>query len=182
MGFWSLFPVLVIVMTSFKPNLAGLAGGNPFFFPIRVENYVNVWRHTDFFNYLLNTLLISLSSCAISVVLGLPAAYALARFRFRGRMLVAQWLLSIRLAPPIAFVVPFFMMFKTLRLLDTPITLILIYSTFLLPFSIWMLCSYIREIPVESEEAAFIDGLSHIGVLRMVVLPQILPAIGRYPF
>ena len=175
---WTIFPLLFTIITSFKPNLAGLSEGNPFIFPPNLDNYINVWQQTDFLRYLLNSLLVSICACTISIVMGLLAAYALARLLFKGRSFWAQGFLSIRLAPPIAFVVPFFMMFKTLRLLDTPVALILVYTVFLLPFSIWMFSAYISKIPLEAEEAALVDGYTRLGALFKVVLPQLWPAVG----
>lgn len=175
---WTIFPLVFTLITSFKPNLAGLSEGNPFIFPPRLDNYIKVWQQTDFLRYLFNSSLISISACAVSILMGLPAAYALSRMQFKGRSFWAQGFLSVRLAPPIAFVVPFFMMFKTLRLLDTHLALILVYTVFLLPFSIWMFSSYIRQIPIEAEEAALVDGYTRFGALFKVVAPQVLPAIG----
>ena len=175
---WTIFPLLFTIITSFKPDLAGLSEGNPFIFTPRMDNYFRVWRQTDFLRYLFNSTLISISACAVSILMGLPAAYALSRMRFRGRRFWAQGFLSVRLAPPVAFVVPFFMMFKTLRLLDTHLALILVYTLFLLPFSIWMFSAYIRQIPIEAEEAALVDGYTRFGALFKVVLPQIRPIVG----
>lgn len=175
---WTIFPLLFTIITSFKPNLAGLSEGNPFLFPPRIDNYIKVWRQTDFLGYLFNSIFISICASTISIIMGLLPAYALSRLQFKGRRFWAQGFLSVRLAPPIAFVVPFFMMFKTLRLLDTPMALILVYTVFLLPFSIWMFGAYIGKIPIEAEEAALVDGYTRFGALFKVVLPQLWPVVG----
>ena len=175
---WSLFPIVWVVRTSLGPDAAPMGADNPFDFNPRFDNYYNVWAHTNFRDYLTNTVTISVTATFLSILLGVTAAYSLARFRFRGNKLLSQWILSIRLAPAIAFVVPFFIIFKTLELLDTPIALIIIYTAFLLPFSIWLLASFIREVPAEAEQAALVDGCDRLQVLRRIVLPQIWPAIG----
>ncbi|MDY6833689.1 MAG: carbohydrate ABC transporter permease [Chloroflexota bacterium] len=175
---WSLFPIIWVVRTSLGPDAAPMGADNPFDFNPRFDNYYNVWAHTNFRDALTNTVTISVTATFLSTLLGVTAAYSLARFRFRGNKPLLQWILSIRLAPAIAFVVPFFIIFKTLELLDTPIALIITYTAFLLPFSIWLLASFIREVPMEAEQAALVDGCDHLQVLRRIVLPQIWPAIG----
>lgn len=177
LSLWSLFPILFVIITSFRPDLAGLASGNPFFFTPCLTNYINVIWHTDFFNYLSNTLVVSITASVVSVVSGLSAGYALARFKFKGSRIVAQGFLMVRLVPPITVVIPFFLMFSTLQLLDTSLGLILVYTVFLLPFSIWLFSSHIREVPVQSEEAAMADGLTRFEALCRVLIPQIRQAV-----
>lgn len=175
---WSLFPVLWVLTASFRPNLGALAGDNPFAFTPSLDNYRLVLLKSTFPACFKNTLIISISATLLSIILGVPAGYGLARFRFLGRRFLSRWVLAIRLVPPIAFVVPFFIMFKALELLDARITLISIYTAFLLPFSIWLFNSFVREIPIEAEEAALVDGCTRFGALFRVVLPRLWPAIG----
>jgi multiple sugar transport system permease protein len=175
---WSLLPVAWVVVVSLKPNLGALSGDNPFDFTPRLDNYVSVLTDTAFPRYFLNTLKTSLASTVFSLLFGLSAAYGLARFRFRANAGLLQWFLSVRLVPTIAFVVPFFILFKTLQLLDTSLGLIIVYTAFLLPFSIWLLTSFIKEVPVEAEEASLVDGCNRLQSLWRVLLPQIWPAIG----
>ena len=174
---WSLFPVAWVVMTSLRPNEGAMTGDTPFDFVPGLSNYVNVWNNTNFFRCFFNTLLTAVVSTALSLVLGLPASYAMARFHFRANTGLSQWILSIRLAPPMAFVVPLFIIYRTLHLLDSRPGLITVYTAFLLPFSIWLLASFIREIPQEAEEAALVDGYNRWQVLWKVLVPQIWPAI-----
>ena len=175
---WTLVPLLVMVSTSLGPNLAPLTGGSPILSSVSLSNYSGAWNKTEMPLYLRNTVIISVTSTFLSIVFGVPAAYAFARFRFRGSGLLSRWILSMRLLPPIGFVVPFFVMFATLHLLGTHIALIIVYTAFLLPFSIWLLTSFIREVPPEAEESAQVDGLSRLQVVYKVILPQIWPAIG----
>lgn len=174
---WSLFPIVIILVTSFRPNLAGLSAQHPFWFSGNLANYQTVIWQTPFLRYLGNSLVVSLVTALVTLVFGLPAGYALARFDFAGCRWVARGFLAVRLAPPIAFVTPFFMLFAALDLLDTPLALILVYTLFLLPFSIWLFSACIKEIPVEAEEAAMVDGLTRLAALGRVVIPQILPAL-----
>lgn len=170
--------MLWILTASFRPNLGALSGDSPLAFSPSLDNYRMVLQNSTFPACFKNTLIISVSATLLSLVLGVPAGYGLARFRFFGSRLLSRWVLAVRLVPPIAFVVPFFVMFKALELLDTRITLISIYTAFLLPFSIWLFNSFVREIPIEAEEAALVDGCTRLGALFRVVLPRLWPAIG----
>lgn len=175
---WSLLPLVVMISTSLGPNLAPLSSDSPFASSVSLDNYQYVWNQTAIPTYLRNTVIISVSATFLSLAFGIPAAYAFARFRFRGSGGIARWILSMRMMPLIAFIVPFFFMFATFHLLDTHLSLIIVYTAFLLPFSIWLLTSFIREVPVEAEEAAQVDGLTRLQVVYKVILPQIWPAIG----
>lgn len=124
----------------------------------------------------LDSLLIALSSTFSAVLLGSIAAYSLTRFKTGGRNL-PLWILSNYMLPPIAFVIPFFVLFKTFRLIDTHVGLILAYLTFNLPFSIWVLKGFFSKIPAELDECAMIDGASRITILFRVVLPLAAPGI-----
>ncbi len=174
---WSLFPLFWLAITALRPNLGPLQMGNPFVFSPSLDNFCSVLSGKNLLPYFLNSLIIGLVATFLSLFFGVLAAYGLARFNFRGRRLALQWILSIRLLPPIGFVVPLFIMFKALNMLDTPATLIIVYTAFLLPFSIWMLTTTIQEIPKESEEAALLDGNNHFQVLIKIVLPSLWPAM-----
>jgi multiple sugar transport system permease protein len=175
---WSLFPLIVTISTSLGPNLVPLAAGSPFFTSVTVDNYVHAFQNKKMVFYLGNTAIISVTATVLSVVCSVSAAYAFARFKFRGSGILSRWILSMRLIPSITFLTPFFIMFVTLNLINTHMSLIIVYTAFLLPFSIWILTSFIHEIPPEAEEAAQVDGLTRFQVLYKIILPQIWPAIG----
>jgi multiple sugar transport system permease protein len=117
----------------------------------------------------------SLSTIAV-MLLGMLAAYSMARFKTGGRNL-AFWILSQRMLPPIAIIFLLFLMMRTIRWIDTYRVMILFYTTFNLPFVIWMLRSYFLEVPVEVEESALVDGCSRIGALFRIVLPMTMPGL-----
>ena len=175
---WTLFPLFVMISTSLGPNLAPLSSDRPVLSSVSPDNYIHAWNETNIPLYLRNTVIVSITSTFLSLAFGVPAAYAFARFRFRGSRFLSRWILSIRLLPPIAFIVPFFVMFASFHLLHKYSSLIIVYTTFLLPFSIWLLASFIHEVPFEAEEAAQVDGLSRLQVVYKIILPQIWPAIG----
>jgi multiple sugar transport system permease protein len=122
-------------------------------------------------HYFMNTLIVSLMSTAIALIVGTLAAYGLARFKFKGSRSIAFYILSALFAPPAAYVIPIFLLMKSIGLLDTQLGLALIYLTFNIPFTTWLMRGIIKEVPIEIEEAAMIDGCSRIGVLGKITLP-----------
>jgi len=173
---WTLFPILWIFLTSLKTTQQINAIPPLFVFKPTFENYVHVFSGKTM-TALQNSLIISCSTVVLGIVVGLPAAYVLARARFKARGQVNFWILSMRMAPPFAFIVPYYLTFRFLGLLDTHLALILINLTFSLPFAVWMLESVISDLPAEIEEAALIDGCSRFGVIRQIVVPLTAPSI-----
>jgi len=131
----------------------------------------------DFPLFFLNSMIISFGAVALSVVAGIPAAYALARFSFPFKNGLAFVLMSFRFVPFIAFVIPLYLLYQRLGLYNTHAGLIFAYQLITLPFTIWMLRSFFMEIPTEIQEAAKIDGCSWFGVLTRVILPLSLPGV-----
>jgi multiple sugar transport system permease protein len=128
---------------------------------------------------LINSTFISTTAALLAVLLGAPAAYAIARFRFqrwRNRD-ITVWFLSQRVLPPVATVVPFYLIMRSLNLLDTHLALILINATFVLPFVVVILRQTFLDLPIELEEAALIDGAGHLGAFLRVALPLAAPSM-----
>ena len=173
---WTLFPIIWIFLTSLKTTQQVNTMPPLFIFKPTFDAYVELFSGKAM-DALLNSFIISSSSVIIGIVVGLPAAYVLARARFRARDQVNFYILSMRMAPPFAFLIPYYLTFRFLHLLDTHLALIIINLTFTLPFGIWMLESVISELPVEIEEAALMDGCSRLGVIQRIVVPLIAPSI-----
>jgi multiple sugar transport system permease protein len=132
-----------------------------------------------------NSFIVALGTVLINLVLATLAAYTFARERFRGRQAAFFFILGSRLLPSVAVAVPIYVSLRSLGLLDSKLGLVLIYSAFTLPFSIWVLTLYFRSLPAEIEEAARIDGCTRLETLRHVVLPLAAPglaAIGAFSF
>jgi multiple sugar transport system permease protein len=125
---------------------------------------------------LTDSFIIAFTSMLVSLILGAPAAYAIARFRVGGNNL-AFWILSIRMFPPIATILPLFVIFRFAGLVDTYSGLILSYTVFNLPFAIWILKGFIEDLPREIEEAARVDGARPIQIFRLIVLPLAAPGL-----
>lgn len=124
-----------------------------------------------------NSLIVGLSATVLCVVIGTFAAYAFARLKFRGRKQLMVTVIAIRMLPEIALVLPLYMIMRKVNLQDSKLFLMLVYTTFVLPFVIWILQSYFESISVSLEEAALIDGASRFTIIRKIVLPLAMPGI-----
>lgn len=170
-----LAPFLWLLRMSFQTNDQIFAFPPHLFFHPTLSNYAALWQG-DFRASFVNSTIVTVSSTLISVVVGVPAAYALARLRSRSDAL-SLWIMASRLAPPTAFAIPFFLAYRDLHLLDTRLGLIIIYLTFNISLVIWLMRSFFENAPRALEEAAWIDGASHWQALRMVVLPTAAPGL-----
>ena len=128
---------------------------------------------------LYNSSFIAVLSTALAIIVGLPAAYALARFRFRfpPNKDITIWFISQRVLPPAAAVVPFFMIWNMLGIYDTKFSMIIVQTTFIMPFVIVIVRQTFIDLPIELEEAAMVDGATHIGAFLKVAVPLSVPAI-----
>jgi len=152
--------------------------GDPTRFTPTLQNYARLFKFSTFpfAKYFVNSVIISLGSTALALVLGIPTAYGLARFNIGGPNL-AFTILSFRIVPPIVFALPMFLLMRSYHLIDTPWALILAYLTFNLPLTVWVLRSFIKDIPVELDEAAMIDGAGLWRVVIQVIVPLLGPGI-----
>jgi len=170
-----LFPIYWIFLTSFKTPLEINKETPTFFFKPTLTNYRHLFDEFRFVQVLRNSIIITGTATIIVMILALLAAYALARLNMPGGKHVALWMLSLRFMPPIAIVIPYFIAWQKLSLIDTYQGLILIYVAFNLPFAIWMLRGFLVEVPRELDEAATLDGLGHLAIIRKIILPVIAP-------
>lgn len=176
----ALFPIGWLLGTSLKTPLEFLEGGLTLV-PRQptLAHYREVLLERGFLRFLANTALVACAATALAVGAGSLAAYALTRFRFPWKLdaLFLLWALVVRTIPPIVLVVPLFIMFRELRLMNVRVILVLAYQIYTLPFAIWMLLGFFREIPREVEEAALIDGASRWRTLWRIVYPLVLPGL-----
>jgi len=124
-----------------------------------------------------NSLIVAVATTALVIVVSMPAAYALARFRGKLRAAGTGWILVSQVFPVILIIIPLFLILKRVGLVDNLLGLVIVYTTYTMPFALWMLQGYIASIPVELEEAAAMDGASRIRVLRTIVLPLLMPGV-----
>lgn len=169
-----MFPLLWMLQLSFRDADDVLSPGLAF--SPTLENYRALWSGNFPFSFA-NSLAASLLSTALSLAIGVPAAYALSRWRIRARQRIALWILVTRMAPPIAFTIPFFLAFRVLGLLDTIAGLVIVYLTFNLALVIWTMRSFFDSVPTQLEEAAWIDGAGVWEAFRRVTLPLSAPGL-----
>jgi len=172
------FPFYWLITTSFKFDI-DIYHYPPVYIPFKFTLH-NYW--TGLFDLwglqgIRDSFIISAMNTLLVLALSIPAAYALALMPVRGKSFLLSWILSQRMLPPIAVAIPFFLVWKWLGWLDTYQALVFTYTIFNLPFAIWLLAGYIEELPREIYEAALVDGASHLGVLRSVLLPLIKPSV-----
>jgi multiple sugar transport system permease protein len=139
--------------------------------------YVRMWTQENFIQYFKNSVIVSISTAAISSLIGALAAYGFSRFAFRGKSLIMTLFLASQMIPGVLLVGPYFKMLTYVELYDTLLGLILSQTTITLPFSIWMLKGYIDTVPIEIDQAAMVDGASRTRIFFTIVLPNIMPGL-----
>jgi multiple sugar transport system permease protein len=173
----SVGPVLWAIITSVKPHELVISSPPKWFFTPTLDNFETIFWYSNYGYYTLNSLVIAGTATAVSVSLGALAAYGFARLQFRGSAFLQFFILGTRFLPFVAVVVPYYLVMKTLGLLDTHLSLILAYISFSLPFSTWMMIGFFADVPKELDEAAMVDGCTRLGAFRRVILPLTLPGI-----
>ena len=175
-----LFPILYMVLSSLKTHVE-LFSQPPMLLPQAptLAGYFDLFNNHAFGLALRNSLIVVSSSVALSILLGTLAAYSLSRFRLPGKLngILAFWILSTRMLPPIVTIVPVYQIINSLHLINQYAGLIIVYVTFSLPFAVWMMRSFITEIPIDLEEAAMVDGASRWQAMWRVTMPLIRPGL-----
>jgi multiple sugar transport system permease protein len=172
-------PLVWMVLTSLKSNREITQDGTVIPTVFTVENYISLFSGRQFGSYLFNSVVITSLSVLVALVIGTQAAYALARFRLVGGLerYLGPALLIVRLLPPIVIIVPIFLAAQQLGLLNSRLSLIVVYATFNVTIVVWMMESFFREIPVDLEEAAMVDGDTRFTAFRRIVLPLAAPGL-----
>jgi multiple sugar transport system permease protein len=169
-----LFPALWMLQLSFR------AGGDIFdlslVFTPSLDNYRALWKGL-FPGSFGNSVVVSLTATTLSLLFGVPAAYALSRCRLRARRSIALWILATRMAPPVAFTIPFFLAYRFLGLIDSLAGLVIIYLTFNLALVVWLMRNFFDGVPLALEEAAWIDGCGVWSGFRLIALPLAAPGL-----
>lgn len=172
---FALFPLVWMVIITFKSDLQMFT--TTFIFKPTLENYSAVLLGTDYFKTFIDNLIVSTGAVIISVLVGVPAAYALARFNFKGKEDLAFTILSFKFAPEILIILPLFMIYQKTGLYDTHIGLIWVYQLITMPLLIWVVRGYFEDISVEIEQAAQLDGYPWYHVFLKILLPLIKPGL-----
>ncbi len=172
------FPLLWMFITSIKPDREILSLIPTFWLSDPTFGaYARLFTQTKFVTYFTNSIFVATATTLLTIVVGTLAAYAITRFRFRGREFVATMMLFTYMFAPIMIVIPFYILMRKAGLANSHLGLILAYTTFCLPFCMWMLRSFFQSIPLELEEAAMIDGATRPQAVVRVIVPLALPGV-----
>ena len=169
----ALFPFIWILTNSFKTRVQVFAIPPLWIFTPTLTNYSDILLNSDFPHHISNSVIVTSASISLALFLGVPAGYVFSRYKIRFKESMYFFIFTTRMGPPIAFAIPFYLIFNALKLLDTHIALIILYQTFNLPFTIWMMRGFFQEVPPEIDEAALIDGCSRLKAFFYVVLPLV---------
>jgi len=174
-----LAPFYWMAITAFKPNSELYSGTisplwvwNP-----TLEHFTELFARTPFFTWTKNSFVISTVSTGLALLFGVPAGYAMARLRFRGRNAIGLAIFATYLIPGTLLFLPMHQIVNRLGLLDSPFALVVVYPTFLTPFCAWLMAGYFKTIPAELEDCARVDGCSRLGAIWRIAIPLATPGI-----
>ena len=176
MLFWALGPIAWMLLTSVKPDNIVASMPPVWVFTPTLGSYLELFQTSEFQRYLMNTLIVASVTSLLATVFGFLSAYAFTRFRFKGSTFLPLFYLVVRMVPRISLVLPFYVILSQVGMLNTKTALILSYTTFALPFGIWMMIGFLKELPIDLEEAA-VDGANRWQILAKVVIPLAAPGI-----
>jgi multiple sugar transport system permease protein len=169
-----LFPIVWSVLNSLKSERDVLAYPPKLFFAPTLDAYRDVlFGSASILPNLWSSFVISIGTTVITMLIAVPAAYALARLRVPGKRFAGFYILATQLLPPVGIIIPYYLILRHIGWIDTYQGIILIYLSFSLPFAIWLLVSYFEDIPLEMEEAAYIDGATRLRTLWRIIIPQV---------
>nr|WP_298136466.1 carbohydrate ABC transporter permease [uncultured Pseudomonas sp.] len=165
------FPILWMILTSLKTEIDAFATPPQFIFMPTLENYLHINERSDYFAFAWNSVLISFTATLLCMLIAVPAAYSMAFFETRQTKRTLLWMLSTKMLPPVGVLMPIYLLAKSMDLLDSRITLIVIYTLINLPIVVWMVYTYFKDIPVDILEAARLDGATTWQEIVRVLLP-----------
>ncbi|MDE2858790.1 MAG: carbohydrate ABC transporter permease [Chloroflexota bacterium] len=173
----TLFPIVWLLTISFKRQRDAFAMPPKFIFEPIWDHYLALLDRPGFVQAFLNTVYVTALGVLIAIVIAIFASYGIHRFRFRGKQLFGVWLLLAYMLPEFLFVIPMYVLYQKIGWYDTHIGLALVYQVHSLPFAVWLIRSFFKEVPSELDDASRIDGCNHLGTLRHVFIPLAAPGI-----
>jgi multiple sugar transport system permease protein len=174
----TLVPIIWLVLTSFRPLLE-ITSPRLILLPRdpTLQNYIDVFTRYKTTDYLTNSIIVSLGVVVTNLIIGPPAAYALARFRFRGERIILAMIIVFRMIPVVTAMIPLFIVFSLLGLLNSYAGLIVAHTAFKLPVTIWVLRGFFVDVPKELDDSARVDGCSTFGTFFRIALPLVKPGL-----
>ncbi|TAL84681.1 MAG: carbohydrate ABC transporter permease [Rhodanobacter sp.] len=172
------FPILWMLLTSFKTELAAFSASPSFlFFHWTTENYVAVWTRSNYLEYAWNSVVISLGSTLVALAIAVPAAWSMAFSPTRRTRGILMWMLSTKMLPPVGVLVPIYLLYRDAGLLDTQLGLVIVLCLSNLPIMVWLLFNYFKDIPRDILEAARMDGATIGKEIVYILAPMAVPGI-----
>lgn len=172
-----LFPIYEMVSTSLKYEVEAFSIPPKWIFSPTFENYRNILFSNNFGRYFINSIIVALSTTFFSVIFGALAGYSISRFKYRGKNLFVVLTLLLRMIPPVILVIPVFVIWNSIGIANSRFGLVLVYVALNLPFNIWVLKTFISEIPYSLDESAKIDGAHDWVVFQKIIFPLIAPGL-----
>ncbi|NRA53477.1 MAG: carbohydrate ABC transporter permease [Gammaproteobacteria bacterium] len=166
------FPIFWMILTSFKTEIDAFASPPQLIFSPTLENYISINDRSDYFHFAWNSVVVAFGSTIIGMLIAVPAAYSMAFFETKRTKSTLLWMLSTKMLPPVGVLVPIYLLFRDLGLLDTRLGLVIIYTLINLPIMVWMAYTYFKEIPKDILEAARMDGATLLQEIWRVLLPM----------
>ncbi|MBL4811287.1 MAG: carbohydrate ABC transporter permease [Rhodobacteraceae bacterium] len=177
-GILIFFPILWTILTSFKTETEAITFPPSFlFFEWTTENYSTVMERSNYFRHFMNSVIISVGSTILGLIIAVPAAWSMAFVPAKRTKDILMWMLSTKMLPPVGVLIPIYLIFQKLGMLDTRTALVIVLTLINLPIIIWMLYTYFKEIPVDILEAARMDGAGLRAEILYVLTPMALPGI-----
>lgn len=174
---YSFFPIYWMIISSFRDDTSLYANFSLLPGPFSLTNYEVLLQHTDYPTWFINSVLVALGTVCITLVVAVLIAYSVTRLQFRGKMAVVGTMLYAYMFPPLLLAIPLFSLFVKLGLADTRLSLMISHCTITLPLGVWLLWGFFKQIPMDVEEAAMVDGCSRLRAFILVVLPLTLPGV-----
>jgi multiple sugar transport system permease protein len=175
---WCLFPIYWLLTMALKLQVDAMSRRPKFLFWPVWENFAAVLRSPEVWSYLMNSTIVAVGATTLGLALGVPTAYVLSRYRFRGAADFGFWILSTRMTPPVAMLIPFFILYVRAGLIDSYLGLIVAHVALNISIIVWLMKGFFDDLPPELEEAAFMDGATYFQAFRQIALPVTLPGIG----
>lgn len=172
-----MLPMVWLFLTAIKPKIIAFAIPPVYVFKPTLMNFINIFSESDFIRSYYNSLIIACLTTIVSLYFGTLSGYSLARSSSRLSRAMGIWIILTRMASPIMFILPLYLTLRNLNLLDSYLGLALTYQIITLPFVTWLMTGFFKGVPVEIEEAAFLDGCGRVKSLFVINLPLVLPGV-----
>jgi len=176
-GILLFFPILWMFITSFKTEIEAIKFPPSFIFDLTFSNYFEIQERSNYFKYAFNSIIISLGSTLLGISLSIPVSWSLAFIKNKYKEFILLWILSTKMMPAVGVLVPMYIIFRDIKLLDTLTGMIIILTLTNLPILVWLLYNYFAEIPHEIIESSQIDGATFFQEITKIILPLSLPGI-----